>query len=389
MYHARYTYAVKLRVLALISFVGSTPPSEFLIFRPGLNPNTNGPPALFDAEAATAVMAAYERNGVDLMIDLNHESLDAPLRADSKDARGWFKLSLRPDGSLWAVDVRWTPDGARRLTEKTQRYISPAFSADDATERVLELVNVAICAMPAAYDAPALVAAARAFASQKNVATLSCSMDPKLVQEALDALQTGDDAKATEILKGLIAAAASNGEVPSAPDASETPPATEAADPPPADSPANPAAPGEDPKKDPVAKAMCAKLGVATSAEAFTALDALLKLRTDADADAVRLDATKRAELVGELVKLGAETPATAWADAAKRVPCKRLASEPVAELTSRVVALRGLKPKTRITPPASGADDDLTEHEQSLAAKMNPEQRARFVVLRKSRRSA
>ena len=38
-------------------------------------------------------------------------------------------------------------------------------------------------------------------------------MDPKLLTEALDAIEAGDAAKAIEILKGLIVAAASNGAV--------------------------------------------------------------------------------------------------------------------------------------------------------------------------------
>lgn len=101
-------------------------------------------------------MAVYTRAGVDLPIDLEHESLDIPLRSDSRDARGWFKLEIR-NGELWAVNVRWTPDGARRLSEKTQRYISPAFYTDEEG-RVVELINVALCAMPATYEAPPLVA---------------------------------------------------------------------------------------------------------------------------------------------------------------------------------------------------------------------------------------
>lgn len=142
-------------------------PSEFLIFRRGVNETTKGP-VLFDDEAARSVMAAYQRSGVDLMIDLSHQSLaDGPqARADAGDARGWFKLELR-GGDLYAVDVRWTPDGLRRLSERTQRYISPCVIRHKETDRAVEVVNVALCAMPATFDAQPLIAASRIPADQR------------------------------------------------------------------------------------------------------------------------------------------------------------------------------------------------------------------------------
>jgi len=136
----------------------AAPPTEFRIFKAGANQTTKGT-TLFDEKAAAMVMAAYQAQGVDLMIDLEHGALDAPIRSDSPDARGWFKLELRA-GELWAVDVKWNPDGARRLSEKTQRYTSPAFYADEDM-RVTELINVALVAMPATHHAAPLVAASK------------------------------------------------------------------------------------------------------------------------------------------------------------------------------------------------------------------------------------
>jgi len=104
-------------------------------------------------------MAAATEHGVDCMLDLEHLSLDQESNAYDPDARAWFQLEVR-NGELWAVNVRWTDDGARRLREKTQRYISPAFSIDDEG-RVTEIVNVALVAMPATHGTPALVAANR------------------------------------------------------------------------------------------------------------------------------------------------------------------------------------------------------------------------------------
>lgn len=113
-------------------------------------------------ESAAACLAAYQKEGVRLIVDLNHDSLDPnalAMRSDASDARGWFSLQLRTDG-LWATDVAWTPDGERRLREKTQAYISPAFEHDDEGV-VMAIANAALCAMPATYGAPALVAASK------------------------------------------------------------------------------------------------------------------------------------------------------------------------------------------------------------------------------------
>jgi phage I-like protein len=154
-------------MLRLTALDGDAPPTEFRLFAYGVNATTHGP-VLFDEQAARDVMAAYERHGVDLMIDLGHQSIaDGPTaRADAGDARGWFKLELRADG-LYAYDVRWTPDGERRLREKTQRYISPVVVRDKKTSRAVEIWNVALCAMPAMVGAVPLVAASKLTARER------------------------------------------------------------------------------------------------------------------------------------------------------------------------------------------------------------------------------
>lgn len=136
-------------------------PTEFLLFRAGVNDTTKGP-CVFDAQSAAAVMAEAEAWGNDYMLDLEHDSLSEAARAhrsDAANAMGWFRIEVR-EGALWAVNVRYTPEGVARLTNKTQRYISPAFVRDDEG-RVSQIVNAALCSMPAIHDATALVAASK------------------------------------------------------------------------------------------------------------------------------------------------------------------------------------------------------------------------------------
>lgn len=160
-----------VRALALGAGADDPLPTEFLIFKAGVNPTRNGYSVLFDERAAAQVMADYEAHGVDLMIDLGHLSLPEELggrpdRLDAHDARGWCQLELR-DGELWAVGVRWTPDGADRLRTKKQRYTSPAFTLD-ADNRPVSVVNIALLSMPGTDHLPALVAAGRQIGGKRS-----------------------------------------------------------------------------------------------------------------------------------------------------------------------------------------------------------------------------
>ncbi len=144
------------------------PPTSFRLFRAGKNETSKGV-FVFDAIAAQSVMAKFRKAGVDLPIDLEHESLGAAKRTDSLDARGWFRLEVR-NGELWATGVSWTSDGARRLRERTQRYISPAFAVDK-DDRVTEVINCALVAMPATYEAAPLAASRFGARNSEVIAT--------------------------------------------------------------------------------------------------------------------------------------------------------------------------------------------------------------------------
>lgn len=159
-------------------------PTEFRLFVAGENATEKGS-FLFDEEAAAQTMAAYHQWGVRLMIDLEHQSLEdwTPPEPTARDARGWCDLELRPDGSLWAVNVEWTPDGEARLREKRQRYISPAFTIDTDSRRVMAIQNIAITAMPATRGTPALMSRRPA----RDARTLSVGPSFSDITTAIDA----------------------------------------------------------------------------------------------------------------------------------------------------------------------------------------------------------
>lgn len=180
---------------------GPTPPREFRIFRAGWNDTYKGK-YLFDEEAANLVMASFREHGVDRPIDLEHLSIDEEAKHYDPDARGWLKLAVR-NGELWAVDVKWTPDGDRRLRACTQRYISPFFDYDPKTRRVQSLYNVAICAIPATKDMPALVAASAR--SKLELVALSIEANDMEFKKLLAALGLKDDASLEDALAAIKA----------------------------------------------------------------------------------------------------------------------------------------------------------------------------------------
>ena len=391
-------------VIEVLSFAAALsdgqPPAAFRIFARGWNDTEKGR-FLFDEKAARDVLESHARLGVDTMIDLEHASLDKLAPNWDPDARGWCRLEVR-NGELWAVGVRWTEDGAARLSQKRQRYISPAFAFDPESRRVQSIWNVALVAQPATHSAEALVAAslsvtnspavtpaptaeqwgqllsalglgpnntmadvvARVVEQAKKLepaapAALSrtggTGMDKKLVAQAMDVVATDAGKAAIDILKQILIAEA-GGEPASDPEPDPGDPnehAEQAAGEP-AEMAADPkdpnAAPAEaDPKKKDPAMAAASRLlrltGKASFVEALSTAEGWRASHIEREqelaklaAERVALEAGERRKLVAELVKLGAETPHTSGL--ATQTICKRLADEPLDELRARVVAL-------------------------------------------------
>lgn len=156
-------------------------------------------------------------------------------------------------------------------------------------------------------------------------------MDPKQLQAAIEAIKNGDGEAALKILEAMLVSGASGGEAP----------------------PAEPTAGAADGAA--AASALRATFPGVTISEAIGKLESLSKRIKDLDAEAASLESAQRVELVAELVKLGFETPGTAWqGDAANRTPVQRLMSEPLKDLRERVTALRAT-PRVEQKPPPTG----------------------------------
>lgn len=207
-------------------------------------------------------------------------------------------------------------------------------------------------------------------------------MTPEQLKKIIALLKEEDGEGALKLLEELAAGGPAEGEAPPDPTAA-------AAEPP-------------DPEKEAMAalsRDVLELVGAKSAGEASTRVKAIVTAHAETEARARTLEASERRSLVASLVKIGAETPATAWQKNAEgeigegdaRAPVKRLADEPIAELRSRVEALSKANPRARIAPPVvvSGTEKDLTPEDQARAkAIKDPEKRARYVELRLSKSS-
>jgi hypothetical protein len=168
---------------------GAPLPTSFLIFKHGINATSKGN-FLFDAQAAKEVLAQFALEGVELIVDREHDSLSEEARtarSDASDALAHYTLKLAADGSLWADNVVWNQAGEDDLRSKKRRYTSPAFHYDLETGRISQLLNVALVSMPATYGNAPLIAARRT--TRANIATALSAKYP--------------DAEIVELKKGV------------------------------------------------------------------------------------------------------------------------------------------------------------------------------------------
>jgi phage I-like protein len=168
----------------------STAPSEFRLAAFGPNETTKGTFVLTPENAAAIV--AQKRT--DLMIDLEHLSLDQESQAFNPDAMGWARLEVRDDG-LWAVNVKWTDEGRARIESRRQRYISPAITIDDS-DNVTKVINAALTALPAMLDIAPLIAAN----ARKERSTM-----PQWLKDLLTQLGMNPDEATEEEMRAAVA----------------------------------------------------------------------------------------------------------------------------------------------------------------------------------------
>ncbi|MCW3479731.1 phage protease [Neisseriaceae bacterium JH1-16] len=101
------------------------------------------------AEIAAQVIARAAARSNRLVIDYEHQTLNAAKNGQPAPASGWFKaLEWREGVGLFAIDVDWTARAADMIGAREYRYLSAVFTYDKHG-RVIEILHAALTNNPA------------------------------------------------------------------------------------------------------------------------------------------------------------------------------------------------------------------------------------------------
>lgn len=176
-----YTSSIAARVL---TEAGGPAPGRIQLFpmgefsardgRPGTLKGVNVKAWTITPIIAAAVIARWQARETPLVVDYEHQTINAAENGKPAPAAGWIEsLEAGTDG-LYAT-VKWT-DAARAFIQADEyRYISPVFSFDPETGAVLELKSAALTNYPALDGMDAVTARAED--------------DPPMKKETLEALR--------------------------------------------------------------------------------------------------------------------------------------------------------------------------------------------------------
>lgn len=99
---------------------------------------------LSDADARHLV-AEMSRRMSARYIDYEHATLHAKSSGAPAPAAGWFdRLEWHPDTGLWAAGIDWTARAASMIADREYRYISPLFTYEPGSGRVLSLLGASL-----------------------------------------------------------------------------------------------------------------------------------------------------------------------------------------------------------------------------------------------------
>lgn len=98
-----------------------------------------------DGETAARLVADMAARQSARYIDYEHATLHAKTKGAEAPAAGWFDaLEWRPEIGLFATGIQWTHRAAAFIRFNEYRYISPLFSYEPGTGRVLQLLGASL-----------------------------------------------------------------------------------------------------------------------------------------------------------------------------------------------------------------------------------------------------
>jgi len=167
---------------------------------------TDAPRWRVDAAIAARLIAQLKARTTPLVIDYEHQTLNAEYNGKPAPAAGWFsRVEWREGKGLYALDVEWTAAAAELIGKREYRFLSPVFSYDKRTGAVTQLLMAAITNHPALDGMDELHARAAArFSSGLNPEEPSVNEILKAILLALGLAETAsqeDALAAVDVLK--------------------------------------------------------------------------------------------------------------------------------------------------------------------------------------------
>lgn len=159
----------------------------------------SGPWTLNNADAASLISLAKQRQN-DIVIDYEHQTLKAAENGQPAPAAGWLSpqdIHFVPGKGLLASNPKWTSKAAAHISNDEYRYLSPVFSYDIKTGRVLDLINVALTNQPAIDGMDKIMLAAASFSMQPQ------QEDAPMNEELLKLLGLTKDASEEDAVAAL------------------------------------------------------------------------------------------------------------------------------------------------------------------------------------------
>lgn len=137
-----------------------------------------------------------------LVLDYEHQTLNAARNGQPAPAAGWFKaLEFRPGIGMVATDVEWTQRGADYISAGEYKYVSPVFTYLPDTGEVLEIKHAALTNFPGIDGMSELIGRAAARYDTKYPP----QEEPTVNEEQLKLLGLAKDASAEQITAALTA----------------------------------------------------------------------------------------------------------------------------------------------------------------------------------------
>jgi phage I-like protein len=119
-------------------------PEEIQVIPYGTDIKTPKGNFTLDEECAPLVLAEYQKQVNQMVIDYEHQTL----MGTKAPAAGWItKLIDKGTEGIWAA-VEWTAKARAYIANKEYKYVSPVFLVRLADHRVIRLINVALTNQP-------------------------------------------------------------------------------------------------------------------------------------------------------------------------------------------------------------------------------------------------